>query len=65
MNDIIGSNAGKVWIALYEGGRQNVKDLKKAIKMTDKELYAAFGWLAREHKISLIEEDKELIVSLR
>ena len=65
MNDIIGSNAGKVWIALYEGGRQNVKDLKKAVKMTDKELYAAFGWLAREHKISLIEEDKELMVSLR
>ena len=64
MNNIIGSNAGKVWTALYEGGRQNVKDLKKAVKLTDKELYAAFGWLAREHKISLIEEDKELMVSL-
>jgi hypothetical protein len=65
MNDIIGTNAGKVWIALYEGGRQNAKDLKKATKLTDKDLYAAFGWLAREHKISLIEQDKELMVSLR
>jgi len=65
MLDIIGTNAGKVWTALYEGGRQNVKDLKKTVKLTNKELYATFGWLAREHKISLIEEDKELFVSLK
>jgi len=65
MLDIIGINAGKVWTALYEGGRQNVKDLKKAVKLTDKDLYAAFGWLAREQKISLMEEDKDLYVSLK
>jgi hypothetical protein len=65
MNSIIGTNAGKVWIALYEGGRQSLKDLKRATKLTEKELYAAFGWLAREEKISLVEEEKELFVSLR
>ena len=65
MVEIIGINAGKVWTALDEGGRQNVKDLKKAVKLTDKDLYAAFGWLAREYKISLIEEDKEVYVSLK
>ena len=65
MVEIIGINAGRVWTALDEGGRQNVKDLKKALKLTDKDLYAAFGWLAREHKISLIEEDKEVYVSLK
>lgn len=65
MNDIIGINAGKVWSALNEGGCQSAKELKKAVKLTEKELYAAFGWLAREHKICLVEQDKELYVSLR
>ena len=65
MNDIIGTNAGKVWTALHEGGCQSAKELKKAVKLTEKDLYAAFGWLAREHKISLVEEDKELYVSLK
>ncbi|MDR0333441.1 MAG: winged helix-turn-helix domain-containing protein [Dysgonamonadaceae bacterium] len=65
MNSRIGTNAGKVWIALFEGAPQSLKDLKKATKLTEKELYAAFGWLAREEKISLIEEEKELFVSLK
>lgn len=64
MIEKIGTNAGKVWTVLDEAGRQNVKEVKKTTKLTDKDLYAAIGWLAREGKISLEEVEKELYLSL-
>lgn len=64
MVEKFGINAGRLWTILDEAGRQNVKDLKKSSKLTDKDLYAAIGWLAREGKIDLEEEGKELFVSL-
>lgn len=64
MIEKFGINAGKLWTLLDEAGTQNVKDLKKAAKLTDKDLYAALGWLAREGKVTLVEEGKELFVSL-
>lgn len=64
MVEKIGTNAGKVWRLLDEAGTQNVKDLKKLSKLTDKDLYAALGWLAREGKVSLKEQEKDLFVSL-
>lgn len=64
MVEKIGMNAGKVWTILDEGGRQNVKEIKKAAKLTDKDLYAALGWLAREGKVALETEAKEVFASL-
>lgn len=64
MIERIGTNAGKVWTVLDEAGRLNVKEVKKTTKLTDKDLYAAIGWLAREGKISLEEIEKELYISL-
>ncbi len=64
MIERIGINAGKVWTVLDETGRQNVKDVKKATKLTDKDLYAALGWLAREGKVAMEEVDKERYISL-
>ncbi len=59
----IGTNAGKVWEALSNGAK-SVKDVKKATKMTDKQVFAAIGWLAREGKLNVSEADKEVYVSL-
>lgn len=64
MIEKIGSNAGKVWSLLDETGRQEVKELKKATKLTEKDLYAALGWLAREGKVIFEEVEKALFVSL-
>ncbi|HBG56806.1 winged helix-turn-helix domain-containing protein [Proteiniphilum sp. UBA1028] len=64
MIEKIGINAGKVWTVLDEEGRQKVKDVKKTTKLTDKDLYAAIGWLGREGKITLEEIEKELYISL-
>ena len=65
MIELIGTNAGLVWRALNEGGKMSVKALKKATKIkTEKDMYAAFGWLAKEGKLSFEEVDGELFVAL-
>lgn len=63
MKEKIGNNAGSVWTVLSAGGgRKSLKDIKKLTKLTDKDLYAALGWLAREDKIAFVEEDEIFIV---
>jgi hypothetical protein len=61
----IGTNAGLVWNKLFElGGAADFKAMKKATKLTEKDLYAALGWLAREDKVFFREEDGETFVGL-
>ena len=64
--EIIGTNAGTVWVALNDAQALGVKQLKKITKLKDKEVYAALGWLARENKIYFEEsgDGKEILVSL-
>lgn len=59
-----GENAGLVWNSLNDGEKKNVKDVKKAAKLTDKDLYAALGWLAREGKIAFEEKDADIFIKL-
>ena len=63
LNEKIGNNAGLVWSAL-EGGELNVKSVKKATKLTEKDLNLALGWLAREGKVQFNEVEGELFVAL-
>ena len=66
MNEKVGTLAGAVWTALNENGTMTSKDLKKAAKIkTDKELYLAMGWLAREDKLVVVEEGKDITLSLK
>ena len=65
--EVIGVNAGTVWVALSGVEALGIKQLKKITKLKDKEVYAALGWLAREGKIEMNpdpEDEKEIIVSL-
>lgn len=65
--ELIGLNAGSVWVVLNEAESLGTKQLKKIAKIkNDKELFAALGWLAREGKVEFSESEdgKELIVSL-
>ncbi|RHJ82553.1 winged helix-turn-helix domain-containing protein [Parabacteroides sp. AM08-6] len=65
MIELIGTNAGLVWNTLNEGGKMNVKAVKKATKIkADKDMYAAFGWLAKEGKLAFEEVEGELFVAL-
>lgn len=63
MKEKIGTNAGLVWQSLNEGAKE-VKALKKATKLNDKDLYAALGWLAREEKVNFTETETDILVSL-
>jgi hypothetical protein len=51
LNEKFGRNAGKVWVVLNTKGPLNENLLIKNTKLTENELYAAVGWLARENKI--------------
>ncbi|MFZ4583501.1 MAG: winged helix-turn-helix domain-containing protein [Paludibacter sp.] len=63
LNEKIGNNAGLVWSALTVNA-QNVKAVKKATKLAEKDLNLSLGWLAREGKISFTEVEGELFVAL-
>ena len=47
----IGNNAGIVWTLLNDGKRWKYEYLKAASALSDRDLNAAIGWLAREDKI--------------
>lgn len=47
----IGVNAGIVWHLLNGNKRWSYYDLKQASGLSDRDLNAAIGWLAREDKI--------------
>jgi hypothetical protein len=64
-SEIIGTNAGLVWNTLNGAGELSIKDLKKLTKIkTDKILFAALGWLAKEDKLIFAEKGDELFVTL-
>ena len=61
----IGSSAGLVWTALSTSGKMTNKELKKACKFkTEKELFLALGWLAKEGKLVFEEKEGDLFVWL-
>lgn len=53
-----------MWNALNEQGTLGVKQIKKATKLKEKEIYAALGWLGREGKVNIAEDEKDVMVSL-
>lgn len=59
-----GETAGKIWNTLNGTEGLTVKQIKKATKLIDKDLYLGLGWLLREDKISTEEVDGELFVKL-
>jgi hypothetical protein len=66
MIEQIGNNAGFVWNALNDGGRMSLKEVKKAARIkTEKELFAAIGWLAKEGKLVFDETDGDTCIALR
>lgn len=57
--------AGQIWNALNETEGLTVKQIKKATKLVDKDLYLGFGWLLREDKVSIKEIENDLFVALK
>lgn len=49
--NLIGENAGKIWRLLNNNCRWTYEELKEKSGLSDRDLNAAIGWLAREGKI--------------
>lgn len=65
MVENIGIDAGKVWTRLdKKQSYMNVRDLRKDIKLTERDTFAAIGWLAKEGKIALTKEGRDYYVKL-
>ncbi len=64
--ETIGTWAGEVYKALETSSNKmmSLKDLKKVTKLKKDYLMAAFGWLGREGKIAIEENDQEIMVTL-
>jgi hypothetical protein len=68
MKDIkqqVGDTAGCIWQTLEANGPQTVAQLKKKLKGTSELVPLAVGWLAREDKIELATEKKDLRIQLK
>jgi hypothetical protein len=61
----IGEMAGVVWSTLSEKGSMTMAQLVKAVGEPRDSVMLALGWLAREDKIDIVEENRSRVVSLR
>ena len=61
----VGETAGEVWRLLNSEGPQTFAQIKKKSRGTDEILRFAMGWLAREDKIEIIQEKKNLRIQLK
>ncbi len=50
---LIGTNAGIIWNLLNDYQRWNISQLQEASGLSEREIYSAIGWLARENKIEI------------
>ncbi len=67
MNKIqIGENAGLVWNRLKDNRHWEYDELKAATGLSDRDLNAAIGWLAREDKIDfdMNNEDDKIFLTV-
>jgi hypothetical protein len=65
LKDQVGLTAGKVWEQLSEAGPQTLSQLKKKVDGQGDLVNFAIGWLAREDKVTLIADKRNIRVELR
>ena len=63
--DQIGETAGLVWQLLSDQGPVSITRIVKDVDAPRDVVMQAIGWLAREDKISIEEEARSKLVSLR
>ncbi len=64
--DSIGTWAGEVYKALENSDTRmlGLKLVKKATKLKKDEIMAAIGWLGREGKVTITENDEDIVIAL-
>ncbi len=61
----VGETAGRIWQTLNDGGPQTVAQLKKKLNGSGDLVLFALGWLAREDKVDISQEKKNIKVTLK
>jgi hypothetical protein len=65
LKEQVGLTAGSVWRHLSENGPQTLAQLKKKMNGQAEFVNMAVGWLAREDKVDIVAEKRNLRVQLR
>lgn len=65
MNEKVGEFAGMIWRALEGKNALSMKEIKKAAKLKNDEFYLGMGWLLREDKINVTEDEEEIFYALK
>lgn len=60
----IGSAAGDLWCCLSEGGPMLAESARKKSGLSANVFYAAVGWLAREGKLGIEGNGKDMTLAL-
>ncbi len=61
----IGDGAGMIWQYLKEHGPTTLGRLRHGTKLSDQLLLMGVGWLAREGKVSVVQQGRTVQLSLR
>lgn len=56
IKQIIGENAGLIWLLINENGEMPLDNLLNISNLNEADFYMSLGWLARENKIAFFEE---------
>ncbi len=65
MSEIIGNTAGEIWQFLNKNGKTTVAKMIKELKIDEKSIHRAIGWLAQENKINIEIIDRAETISLK
>lgn len=65
MEGEIGDTAGMIWQYLNEHGQTTLGKLRQGTKLSDQLVLMGVGWLAREGKVSIVQQGRTVKVSLR
>ena len=60
----VGETAGKVWDLLNRDGPQTLAQTRKKLGVASEVLNFAIGWLAREDKVDVSREKKDIRIQL-
>ncbi len=64
MKQKIDGNSGLIWKYLNSRRGATIREIRKDCKLTERDTYAALGWLAREGKLAFNEVKNECEVVL-
>ncbi len=61
----VGTNAGDVYSLLSQKGKLSLRKIGELTRMRESLIYLSLGWLLRENKIQIVEQNGEFVFELK